>query len=1125
MTGIVRIEQPVERIERFHSLQGGQYWRANEAIAEENIAASEVLLIESLRWVDNKLHTVILRTHPSKHGQHIRFEYTDESGRTCGTTRSFTQHRFLFDDFVNKFTFAADSKEVRESEVQACQQLAQKLTVELSEAMTNPERMKEIIAERLEKEQTEKSENKLNTLPATIDQYTNLATGPLENALTSGVNEESIKGMMEAARHGHKLAVIQSEWLQGKNNEITRAVQAVVPYYQEMAAAQLAAFEESRENVESLMKGIASLDLFIGKDVVVNTIIKGNSAPSDIPLTFVQKKLLMDEELAVYLDLGDWFDFTKADLFDQALQKHPGLIEQIFPTQRCVLVMAVTRRHVNYQDPWEAAAKDFQNRCVFLLVRDGENIYQVCSPVESHLGAHTLFPERDEQDALFRGFDGSRITFRDVAYTDRLRAHEKMALHYKRFLILCCGLDQRERLFGEFYDRSSNINFISMDFQEKYCRFIHDADGTGLLSDQEADTRPSLESYIKQANQHLRSGSRVFCEWRQVVNPVTAPGAAKDDSGNGYRGHSFTVDFVKSRSTSVAYQKNEEIYVDVPVVQHTYSRNAKSDKREFNAKVCLSKFRTSDSLGYLCLDTVKSADLEYYIHNRRIRANHLYYIRLFKELAALLKLEETHEEQYRSKMLAALNAGNIGDENDRVAAVDKTIQTWRCANRGASLQSGLEDEKQWKALLAMMDLIAWRGHASIPQIECYCEQLGNSPLRLVVMPNGKLGLYVAPRAEERNDAAEKHKWAIRVVLSLTRTGVKEVSRSWALVNELSVSECTLKEWPLVDEWKGLKSVFESYDRKLKALADIELGRETLKRLNPSNQEGLSELAELWINAFEEMNFYRPTGGIVQKPVMMIPIGLIVDREEWSYLYLGTRGSAVEYIYQNLNDKALKARVAHRLISNYEVKEGKLDNLANKKTSLGLFCTKQRPDMAPFSADRNIETYGPDFGVNHAVLTHMVSFKSQIALIQQEADRGLHRRFTIASNLVSSAGELLIDQLLGDAARDADEPVDILEVVINPAPTGEPGAKLKKNGETFWHKHWCDLCKPGTEESLALSHIHAPDHVITRTSFSSKEDAILFVLKTMPQARKYEKDFFRDNDFDVPDGIIERWIDR
>lgn len=1123
MTGIVRRDDSVERVERFHTLQSGQYWRAVAAISEENIDADEVLLIESLRWVDNKLHTVILRTHPSKHGQSIRYQFTDETGRQCWTTRTLSQHRFLFDDFINKFDFAIDAKEVRDREVHACQQLAAKLTAEMNDAMNNPDRMKEIIAERLESDKQSEGDKQPVNLPATVDHYTHLATGPLSNALTSGVSEESIKGMMDAARHGQKMAVIQSEWLQGKNNEISRAVQSVVPYFQEMAAAQLAAFEEGRENVESLMKGIASLDLFIGKDVVVNPIIKGNSAPADIPLTFVQKKLMMDEELAVYLDLGEWFDFTKSELFDEALKKHPGLIEQIFPTQRCVLVMAVTRRHVNYQDPWEAVAKDFHNRCVFLLVRDGENIYQVYSPVETHLGAHTLFPESDEQAALFRGFDGSQITFRDVAYTDRLRAHEKMALHYKRFLILCCGLDQRERLFGDFYDRSKNINFISMEFQEKYCRFIHDADGTGLLSDPESLIRPTLETYIKQANQNLRSGSRVMCEWAQVINPVTAPGAAKEDTSSTYRGFSFIGDFVKRRSVSVAYLKNEEIYVDVAIVQHTYSRSAKSDKREFNAKVCLSKYRESDSLAYLCLDTVKSADLEYYINNRRFRANHLYYIRLFKELAVMLKKEEELEMPFRSKMVAALNAGNIGNETERAAVVDKTIQAWRCANRGASLQDGLENEKQWNALLAMMDLIAWRGLANIQHIEGFCQQLGNQPLRLVVTPNGKLGLYLAPRAEERNDVVEKHKWAIRVVLNLTRSGVKEVSRSWTLVNELSTSECTLKEWPLVDEWKGLKSVFESYNQKLKALADIEQGRETLNRLNPRNQEGLAELAELWINAFEEMNIYRPTGGIVQKPIMMIPVGIFIDRDEWVYLYLGSRGSAIEYLYQNLTDEKLKARVAHRLISRYEVKEDKLEKLSTKKTSLGLFCTKQQPEMAPFSVDRNIDTFGPSYGVNHAVLAHMTSFKSQIALIQQEADRGLHRRFSIASNLIGTAGELLIDELVGDTTRH--EPVDILEVVIYPASTGEPGAKLKKNGAKYWHKHWCDLCKPGTEESIALSHIIAPDTVITRTSFASKEEAILFVIEKMPQARKYAKDFFRDDDFDMPDGIIERWIDR
>ncbi len=70
---------------------------------------------------------------------------------------------------------------------------------------------------------------------------------------------------MEAARHGHKLAVIQSEWLQGKNNEITRAVQAVVPYYRGNGCGAAGRIRREQENVESLMKGIASLDLSSAK--------------------------------------------------------------------------------------------------------------------------------------------------------------------------------------------------------------------------------------------------------------------------------------------------------------------------------------------------------------------------------------------------------------------------------------------------------------------------------------------------------------------------------------------------------------------------------------------------------------------------------------------------------------------------------------------------------------------------------------------------------------------------------------------------------------------------------------------------------------------------------------------
>lgn len=80
MTGIVVREDKVERIQRFNSLQSGQYWRAKQDMPEEAILGDEVLLIESLRWVENQLHTVILRAHPKHYDQYATFVTTDKAG-------------------------------------------------------------------------------------------------------------------------------------------------------------------------------------------------------------------------------------------------------------------------------------------------------------------------------------------------------------------------------------------------------------------------------------------------------------------------------------------------------------------------------------------------------------------------------------------------------------------------------------------------------------------------------------------------------------------------------------------------------------------------------------------------------------------------------------------------------------------------------------------------------------------------------------------------------------------------------------------------------------------------------------------------------------------------------------
>lgn len=104
----------------------------------------------------------------------------------------------------------------------------------------------------------------------------------------------------------------------------------MLPYFEEVAAASLATTEEAMEYVKKIHDGVGSLELYTGKDVEVVNIVKGESAPSHLPLQVVQAKLMVDEELAVWCDLDSWFDFSDMEKFHETLRTSPGLVEQIF---------------------------------------------------------------------------------------------------------------------------------------------------------------------------------------------------------------------------------------------------------------------------------------------------------------------------------------------------------------------------------------------------------------------------------------------------------------------------------------------------------------------------------------------------------------------------------------------------------------------------------------------------------------------------------------------------------------------------------------------------------------------------------------------------------------------------
>lgn len=877
-----------QQIERFQSLLAGQYWRATCAIPAEGIDEAEVLLIQSIRWVDDAPHTIILRAHPRKIGTSTTLTIQPPAGSEYTVTRTYGEHRFLLADFLSHFEFEPDHQRIRANEIQAVQHRISAIQQTLIDAQCNPSVLSAVVDAELSArdpapEMDSNHDATTARLPSTHacdDRHAAIATGTVAHAISGGITAERIAALQLAAGREHDIATIKSRWIQGKTTEIAQAIQALTPFYEEQSAAALAQTEDVRTYVAKLMQGIQSLDLYVGRDVTVETLCTGASAAREVPLTFMQKKLLMDEELAVFSDVDEQFDATNETLFFEALRTHPDLVAQLFPTERCVLVMAATRHHIDYADSWSTAARNAENAKVFLLARDGGNVYRILSPVESHLGAARLFPTTDDENQIFRGIHGDQVTFEDVAYTDRLAHHERIALHFKRFLLLVCGLDHRLKLFGDFYEGPPSMEFVSLAFQERYCRFLHDDER--LLP--AADRRPPLANWLKAKNAFLRSGSRVLCRWNGIMNPGTAPGACKRDS-YGKPGQ-FDRQYTPAEPVGVAivYRESESLCVTVPVSGYAHSSMT---SRQFDCKVNLSRYAGSrfiwdmdgSDLSYLCLDDVRLDDVRWYIHNRDARHDHIRYIRFFKHAERFLLREQASESDTRRRMSAALQSSGVCVDPDAIdLIIHRAVIAWRAEHRGAPLPGFIGDTPidpaSWTSLLNQMYLLAGDGDRRVDDIADFVKAKGYRPLRLVLSGRAKLIVYAAPTDAEQDNRLEPHAWVHRIHLSAKKSGYSEARRSWAILPHAVASETLIHSWEDAEEdaeWAHRTSLFDSYEHKQSVFACASGAIDPIHAVLHADRDTFFDHYTRWERARDRD---LATSTIVRNPIIAIPFGLV-----------------------------------------------------------------------------------------------------------------------------------------------------------------------------------------------------------------------------------------------------------
>jgi hypothetical protein len=760
------------RMEESAGISPGTFWRcikdvegidAKHGKYKFEFEAGDLHVMTRLEFFDGKLHSVVLLDDP-------------RSGKDSGVITLPLFHEHF------EWVSVGDAKAYRDSQIAGLMDSVKEIQNEMTEAQVNPAILAPVIskgvaqweadeARRLERDEDDDEPSKN---PENLPSVSRSSNGrfDLTAAVTNRIQASDIALFSHAAKREGKIAEIKGKWLQEKIEQMTRVMNRLPPFYAEHAAIGLATAHDALEMADDVQKGLRSLRLYTGEGTVINPLMTGTSAAYDEPLTVYQRKLFMDEEFAVWTDVDRLFDHTRDAVFFEAMVENAALRQQLIPAQRGVLAMAVRRTDVKYDvnsisDAMQAMGNNKLNKALFLLVRDGENWYQVYSDEPSHELSARLFPTRSEMGAIFDGIDGETIGFQDLNFTHRAKEFDQRSLAYKRFLILACGLDHRKQLFGHFYPRNEALNFISQSFQNKYMRFISDDDGDVMLGDNVG----SVHELIKQNQSQLAAGSRVLVFGRDLLEHDAAPGAF--DKGDYDRHSSRTVYnlLVEPQQKCIMLtvrRIKDDLVVDLPVKRkhnrsfHGYSSRDLT-RTHYNVRVALNKL-SGDGLRYLVTETLSADELRPFITNRRSRASHLDFLYGFKLAITVLEKRETANAGTMKDLRdLATRVYALTNEQADIAAVS-AVQAWRQKNLDADLLP-MQDTAAFKDLADdLAEVVSAFKHA-IPKIDKAITELGGSLVRLMRGKRGTLIAYYEQPDSERDLRIHQWQWVGRRVFT------------------------------------------------------------------------------------------------------------------------------------------------------------------------------------------------------------------------------------------------------------------------------------------------------------------------------------------------------------------------
>ena len=803
----------LEQLQSHATLEPGCFWRVKNDVTlvdskstrftqTNTFRAGDIHLLLSLFVFDGSLQSVTVLAHP-KYGYlneviipvgefMANFEPATEA--EAEAQRIALQSEIMADvqDIQTEMAQATANplalEQVRQAAEAAVSQFeAKEQARAMAEAKSVQERQQDI--RRIHRRAARRSQANGNPLAVRV-----IAVSDSVSAMVSeGITVEGTRELAIEAGRRIAIATAASTWLQNRARDIDQTLRRLTPFFEEKGRVALAKSSEAIAYVETLSKGIASLKLYTGEGVTVVTVREGRDADSNARLALLQGKRFMDEELALWAHVEDSFDWTSQSMFFERLATDTNLLNQVLPLPRCVCTMAVTRRSIDYGPDmhWRDVLQNLiENKRVFLLVRNGENVHAVYSTEPSHEAAARLFPTSSDLSAPFMGVDGTRIGLKDVAFNKSAKVFDDIQLCYKRFLILLAGLDHRERLFGSFYPQENVLDFMSLEFQQRYFQFVADEEPHNLLQQTEIE---SVQKWMMRMNASLASGSRVVVAGGDDLHTACRATARRSVKN-------FSIDKARFPATGVFCAKSSKIghYIEVPFLDFETGKRSLS-KAFLNGE----NAPAVQHVWFLCIDLVELADIQRYLRSRLHRSQSIAWIRTLRKVEAVLQQDLAQESTLREYLAQTALEARVHDQSTVHAAIHAAIATWRADHNGAPAPAR-EETAEVHRILSLMYPTTDLAQSSAQMVNDFVQTTLCEPLKLTKTADDRWVLYVTATPEDRLPYGQgvHWGWVKRILLTVRNGKFKAASSSlvWLVAGLVDATENEIRSWPALANW-------------------------------------------------------------------------------------------------------------------------------------------------------------------------------------------------------------------------------------------------------------------------------------------------------------------------------------